>query len=74
MSPEPTRNHGRLLRKLSILLYCCTGNAVVIANYFHTSCGLSSLAAFCPAALYGCAVCALVLLGQKRWKWCRYLT
>ncbi len=66
--------NGRLLRKLSILLYCCTGNAVVIANYFQTGRGLSSLAAFRPAALYGCAVCALVLLGQKRWKWCRYLT
>ena len=66
-----------LLRKLSTVIFCCQGNALLarllIGKVFHIESGLLLYAA---VAVIVSVVCGIVLFLQNhtQWKWCRYLT
>ena len=67
--------NGILFRKLSIVIFCCQGNVLVV-NSFLKKAGLPSFISYMVSAGIITIICFLVLYiqKQKRWKWAKYLT
>ena len=68
--------NGLLLRKLSIIIYCCQSNVLIFNDLCRSLLGGQSLIAFIMSSLVVIAISVIVLVAQKKtqWKWVNYLT
>ncbi|MBR7040537.1 MAG: acyltransferase [Clostridia bacterium] len=68
--------NGVLLRKLSVMIYCCQGNVLIFNRFCKRMLGGHSLIAFMISCIVVAAISILVFAVQKRrkWKWLDYLT
>ncbi len=68
--------HSRLLRKLSIIIYCCHSIIIDMNWVTRRAFGLSAYTNYFLSIAAVAAVCAVVLFVQKKfkWKWTEYLT
>ena len=65
-----------MLRKLSIIIYCCQGNVLVFNNLCKKVFDGHSIIAFLLSCIVVAALSYIVLTVQKKsqWKWAKYLT
>lgn len=68
--------NSKLLRKLSIIIYCCQGNVLLFNTLCKKILGGRSLIAFLLSCGVVAAISSIVLYVQKKrqWKWVNYLT
>lgn len=66
---------GIIFRKLSIIIFCCQGN-ILLLNGFLKRKGFSSFISFFICAIIIAIICLFVfyLQNKKRYKWSKYLT
>ena len=67
---------ARLLRRLSIIIYCCQSNVLIINDLCKNKLGGHSIIAFIISCILVAVVSIVILIIQKRsrWKWVNYLT
>ncbi len=67
--------HGRLLRKLSTIVFCCQGNVLLLNRFLKKIIDYSFVTYLICTVVVG-IICIVVLQMQKskRWRWSRYLT
>lgn len=68
--------NGMLLRKLSIIIYCCQGNVLLFNTLCKKILGVHSLIAFMMSCGVVAVISGIILYAQKKsqWKWVHYLT
>ena len=68
--------YARLLRKMSVVIYCCQSNILLINSFCKRAFGLSPLIAFFLSAIVVSLVSFVVIILQRKtnWKWVNYLT
>ena len=69
-------NNSVLLRKLSIIIYCCQSNGLIFNSLCRKLLGGHSLIAFIMSCIVVAAISIIILIAQKKtqWKWVNYLT
>ena len=69
-------NNSIVLRKLSIIIYCCQGNVLIFNHLCKRMLGGHSLIAFMMSCVVVTIISIIVFFAQEKsqWKWVHYLT